>query len=275
MFVNEEDTLIRTPLDPSTGQPSAACSYALFPGLTLARSEPQLIVLLYDSILHQYPDTAMFLYQGRDGADPLLNRKYSERLLTRWRSLGKPTMIICTPEDMKFFRGILTEIPAVSLYNLLLDHHISGSCNHELYRLSEPEQYGFAPALKELAEGMGVTLYEPDAAGADALRIDPGDVAKIPFLTSSIDVRNAMKKNGFDAVHILELIFGMGPSNAHLEHTHDGGHEHHEHDAAPQIRETRMSPKEEEALASLFSKDAQKKNLHELRGMLLSLFWGE
>ncbi|MBQ9014670.1 MAG: hypothetical protein IJ109_00990 [Firmicutes bacterium] len=267
-FLNESDTLIRTPLDPATGQPSDTCRYALFPGMALAQSEPELVVLLYDSILHQYKDTAMFLYRGREGSDPLLNRKWSQRLLSRWRNLGKPTMIITTPEDMKFFRGILTEIPTVSLYDELLAHNISGGCSRELYRLAEPEQFGFEPAVRELAENMGAVLYD---AGSQP-EIDPEDAVKIPFLTSSIDVRNAMKKRGFEAVHILELIYGMGRSNQHLAHTHEG---EHNHDAPPQVREAVMSSKERNAQEELFSADAAKRNLQDLRETLLAMFWNE
>ena len=281
-FQNEAHTLIRMPLDPSAGQPLDECRYALFPGTALAQSEPQLVVLLYDSILHQYPDTAMFLYPGRDGADPLLNRKWSERLLTRWRRLGKPTMIITTPEDMKFFRGILTEIPTVSLYDLLLKHNISGGCSRELYRLSEPAQYGFGDAVRELAENMGAVVYDgaapsgrPGEAGmSEPAALSAQDLAKVPFLTSSIDVRNAMKKQGFDAVHILELIFGMGASNQHLAHTHEEGHDH-DHHTPPQVRDTKMSPEEEAAAADLFSHKKKQRNLQDLHDMLLSLFWNQ
>ena len=274
-FLTENDTLIRCPLDPASGQPFDTCRYALFPGMALAQSEPELVVLLYDSILHQHPDTAMFLYQGRDGSDPLLNRKWSERLLSRWRKLGKPTMIIVTPEDMKFFRGILTEIPTVSLYDELLAHNISGGCSRELYRLSEPEQFGFGDAVRELAENMGAVLYESGEARTAAgkeVTVDPADVSRIPFLTSSIDVRNAMIKQGFEAVHILELIYGMGRSNQHLAHTHEG---EHDHDAPPQVRDLSKSPEEEAAAADLFSKEARKRNLADLRQTLLAMFWGE
>ena len=283
-FLIETDTLIRTPLDPATGQPFDTCRYALFPGMALAQSEPELVVLLYDSILHQHEDTAMFLCRGREGSDPLLNRKWSERLLTRWRNLGKPAMIIATPEDMKFFRGILTEIPTVSLYDELLGNNISGGCSRELYRLSEPEQFGFEPQIRELAENMGAVLYEAGGssgkgAGSSSGKgagsqpeVDPADAAKIPFLTSSIDVRNAMKKRGFEAVHILELIYGMGRSNQHLAHTHEGSHDH---DAPPQVRDVSMSDEEQAALHDLFSKEAQKRNLQELHDTLLAMFWNE
>ena len=58
-FEDEAYTLIRKPLDPGTGQPLEKCGYALFPGTALAQSEPELVILMYDSILHQHPDTAM------------------------------------------------------------------------------------------------------------------------------------------------------------------------------------------------------------------------
>jgi len=259
-FSTESFSVVRTPIDPASGGPFASCQYALYPGMALAQSEPELVVLLYDSLLHQYPDTGMFLYKGY-GADPLLNRKYQQRLLSRWRQLGKPEMILLTPEDRRFFRGSLGEVPTVSLYDLLLERGVSGGCNRELYRLSEPEEYGFEKALRELAGAMGVTLYE---GGEDA--------ARVPFLTSSMEVRNAMKKNGFEAVHILELIYGMGRSNQHLAHVHTEGHDH---DAPPQIRDTHMSDEERAACDALFDENEKKKNLRDLHDTLLSFFWDE
>ena len=255
-FGSEEFSLVRAPLDRQTGKTYESCAYALYPGMSLAQSEPELVVLLYDSLLQQKPDTAMFLYKGY-GSDPLLNRKYQQRLLTRWRALGKPTVIIATPEDRKFFRGSLGEIPTVSLYDLLIEHSVSGGCNRELYRLSEPEEYGFEAALKELADMMGVVLC---------------DDLRAPFLTSSMDVRNAMKKNGFEAIHILELIYGMGRSNQHLAHAHS---ENHDHDQAPALRDAVMNEKERAAQDALFDESSKRQNLQDLHDTLLSFFWGE
>lgn len=271
-FTSESFAVVRAPMDPATGKPFVSCQYALFPGIALAQSEPELVVLLYDSILHQYPDTAMFLYKGY-GADPLLNRKYQQRLLTHWRNLGKPTMILATPEDRKFFRGSLAEIPTASLYDILIERSVSGGCNRELYRLSEPEEYGFADALRQLAEMMGVTLYDSSSESTSSIS-DVSDVSRIPFLTSSMEVRNAMKKNGFEAVHILELIYGMGKSNQHLAHTHSEGHDHN-HDEPPKVRDTVMTEEERAAQNALFDDAIKKQNLRELHDTLLSFFWGE
>lgn len=271
-FTSESFAVVRAPIDPATGKPFESCQYALFPGIALAQSEPELVVLLYDSILHQYPDTAMFLYKGY-GADPLLNRKYQQRLLTHWRNLGKPTVILATPEDRKFFRGSLAEIPTASLYDILIERGVSGGCNRELYRLSEPEEYGFADALRQLAEMMGVTLYDSASESASSIG-DVSDISRIPFLTSSMEVRNAMKKNGFEAVHILELIYGMGKSNQHLAHSHAEGHDHN-HDEPPKVRDTVMSETEKVAQDALFDETIKKQNLCELHDTLLSFFWGE
>ena len=271
-FPNESFAVVRAPIDPATGNPFESCQYALYPGIALAQSEPELVVLLYDSILHQYPDTAMFLYKGY-GADPLLNRKYQQRLLTRWRNLGKPTVILATPEDRKFFRGSLAEIPTASLYDILIERSVSGGCNRELYRLSEPEKYGFEEALRQLAEMMGVTLYDSASENASSIG-DISDISRIPFLTSSMEVRNAMKKNGFEAVHILELIYGMGKSNQHLAHSHAEGHDHN-HDEPPKVRDTVMSEAELAAQDALFDEAIKKQNLCELHDTLLSFFWGE
>ena len=269
-FKDEEFTLVRAPLDPVTGKQQESCKYALYPGLALADSEPELVVLLYDSVRNMHPDTGMFLYQGRDGADPHLNRKWKQRLLERWRALGKPTVFIVTPEDMKFFRGSVPEIKTIPLYEELLKCNVSGGCNRELYRLAEPEQFGFESELRQLAEMMGAVLYDP-SVNTD---ISPSEAGKIPFLTSSIDVRNAMKKKGFEAVHILELVFGMGRSNRHLAHVHAEGAEH-DHHTPPQVRETVMSDEERAAQAGLFDETIKKQNRQDLYQTLLSFFWNE
>ena len=261
-------SLVRAPLDPAAGTPFDSCGYALFPGLSLAQSEPELVVLLYDSILHQHPDTAMVLCKAREGADPLLNRKWQQKLLTSWRGLGKPTVIIASPEDMSFFQGCLGEINTVSLYDELLAHGISGGCSRELFRLAEPDDGGFGEAVRELAESMGAVICDP-ASG----EFSEADAARIPYLTSSIDLRNELKSQGFDAVHILELLFGMGKSNGHLAHVHAEDHEHsHE---APKLRDAKMTEDQRAAQDALFDNNARKQNLQELEQALLSLFWGE
>lgn len=81
-----------------------------------------------------------------------------------------------------------------------------------------------AEAVRGLAEDMGAKLHSAE------------EKTTYPHLVSSINRRDQLKREGKEAVHILELIFGMGASNLHLEHehTHDHGDEdrcqgHHDH----------------------------------------------
>lgn len=255
-FTTDSYALVRAAMDQSTGKPYDSCEYVLFPGIVLAQSEPELVVLMYDSILHQLPNTGMMLC------------KYQQELLSKWKDLGKPTVILTSPEDRKFFRDDFDEIPTVSLYEKLLSFGVSGGCNRELYRLSEPELYGFEEEIRELADMMGAVIYDP-SVNTD---IPNSDVSRIPFLTSSMEVRNAMKKQGFEAVHILELIFGMSKSNMHLAHTHS---ENHSHDEAPHVRDVKQGPEQLAAQEALFDETVKVQNLQDLHDTLLSFFWGE
>ena len=54
-------TLIRKPAGSAAGKEHDVCSHAFFPGCTLAGSEPEIVIKIYDSILFQHPDTAIFL----------------------------------------------------------------------------------------------------------------------------------------------------------------------------------------------------------------------
>lgn len=69
-------------------------------------------------------------------------------------------------------------------------------------------------AVRALAEDMGAKLHFTEE----------GKAAKYPYIVCSINQRDQLKREGKEAVHILELIFGMGESNLHLEHEHSHGH---------------------------------------------------
>ena len=110
----------------------------------------------------------------------------------------------------------------LSLYQLLLDMNVSGGCNSASYTLFEAEgdeRYSAddetKAAIIALAEDMGASISQgSDSQGSDKA---------LPYLTCCIDCRDSLKKQGQDAVHILELIYGMGDSNTHMEHEHDHG----------------------------------------------------
>lgn len=222
---NSEASLIRKAYNEETWDEFKKCSFAFFPGCQLPAAEPEMIIKAYDSIRFQHPDTAIFLHccgfpAQMTGEDDQLDETMSG-IKSSWEALGKPTMIMACMTCYKLLKEKLPEIPLVSFYEFLQESAISGGCNSVDYCIKDPESAKDFPdvmkAVRELAEEMGVKLHEADAAENDADN-------SLPYLVYSINERDALKRQGKDAVHILELVYGMGDSNVHMihEHDHDG-----------------------------------------------------
>lgn len=257
MQANEEASLIRKAYNEETWDEYEKCSFAFFPGCQLGAAEPELVIKAYDSIRFQHPDTGIFLHccgfpAILAEANELMEKNMSA-LKSGWESLGKPVVIMACMNCCRIFNEKLPEIPTISIYKLLKDMAVSGGCNSTDYIIMDPPSLSEddeTPAIvRSLAEEMGVKLHEiidenseaeGDVKAEDKIKVKtPEDEIKrakpvddktasagFPYLVYSIAQRDEIKRQGKDAVHILELIFGMGDSNAHLEHEHDHG----EHD---------------------------------------------
>ena len=57
----EDLTLVKKPLDISSGKEYEKCRYAFFPDRQLCADEPEIVVKAYDSILFQYQDTGFVM----------------------------------------------------------------------------------------------------------------------------------------------------------------------------------------------------------------------
>ena len=169
-------------------------------------------------------------------------------------------MITACPDCCRRFRESLPQIPVISLYEFLQQLNISGGCNSTDYTIIYPESAEgdetTLSAVRELAEDMGVSLHDDDGLS-------------YPYMTCCMKQRNTLKLQGHDAVHILELIFGMGESNAHLAHEHE-----HEHDHDDEHVHSKCAPNEA-ASAPLPDEKQQAANRLELKQLLLSFFWNE
>lgn len=218
---NGEAALIRKAYNEETWEEFKKCTYAFFPGCKLTGAEPELVIKAYDSIRFQNPDTGIFLYccgipAKVEGNDTLLDETLAE-IKAGWESLDKPTLIVGCLGCYNTIKSNLPEIPMVTIFKFLKDMEISGGCNSVDYFIKAPAGSDIADEtaaiMKELAEDMGVKLHEDTEEG------------DYPYLTCSIKDRDALKRQGKDAAHILELIYGMGASNVHLEHEHDHDHE--------------------------------------------------
>lgn len=200
-----DTTLVKTPVDPDTGKAFERCSYAFIPGCRLCGAEPEIVVKVYDSLLFQHPDTGF-----------IMDRCSGDRIADAWETMGRPVLVTPCMECLNTLRSTLPEAEAMSLCELLMDMNVSGGCNSTDYTLFEsprtPADDRAGDAVVRLAETMGVNFCDDDG--------------KLPYITCCMDERDSLKRQGRDAVHILELVYGMGESNAHMEHEHDHDHGH-------------------------------------------------
>ncbi|MCQ2547067.1 MAG: hypothetical protein MJ161_05935 [Clostridia bacterium] len=248
--MSDKFTLVRAP----SGYEKS--KFAFFPGCCLCAQEPEIAAKVYDSMLFQNQDTAIFM-QCCDNIDEIREA---------WIALGKPQMIMCCSECEEVFADKLPEIPVVSLYDKFIEYEISGGCNSVDYCLHESVK---SEAVVRLAEDMGVTIHEYE------------ENSTFPYLVSDINIRNRLKESGHDAAHILELMFGMGASNTHLIHEHDHGDEAADNAKADETfcdgncsacAGCQDKPHPPQPLPTDDQKEA---NRLELKEVLLALYWGE
>ena len=286
---NSDAALVKKPVNISSGREYEKCSYAFFPGCQLGAAEPEIVIKAYDSILFQHPDTAIFLRCCGAPAKFAENENAFEESLrsiqTEWEAIGRPTLIAACTSCMEILKTELPQINMISIYEFIRNSGISGGCNSEDYRLlSSHADTGSDAAddiIKELAEEMGVKLH-------------PGHEGEYPYITDCIDCRDSLKNSGSDAVHILELIYGMGESNAHMIHEHDHG-DNDGHDITDKGTAMDVNNAQETtecdgncadctslcwehsytASAKLPSHDERLANRTELKKTLLALFWNE
>ena len=248
-------TLVRSPLitdpDGSTHGEYEKCKYAFFPGCCLCAQEPEIVAKVYDAMLFQNPDTAIFM-QCCDDIDEIREK---------WNALGQPKMVMCCTECEKVFEENLPEIPLVSLYDKFLKYDISGGCNSVDYCLCESAD---GEAVRTLAEDMGVTIHEYE------------ENSPFPYLVSDISTRNSLKENGQDEAHILELMFGMGASNTHLIHEHDHGDDEDKNPSCDGNCSACAGCHDKPHPPQPLPDDEQKEaNRMELKEVLLALYWNE
>lgn len=297
---NEEASLVRKPVNKSMGKEYEKCRYAFFPGCQLGASEPEIVVKAYDSLLFRYPDTAIFLQccgiPAEWAGDAAGFGNVLDDIRTKWESLGRPTMILACMTCLKKFKENLPEIPVISLYELLEKLEISGGCNSTDYSIFNPcsarHEEKTRMAVRHLAEEMGAKIHILEENEKYAKCCGYGGHGSIaeesygnfvadkriresnyPFITYCINCRDIFKTNGKDAVHILELIYGMGNSNAHMahKHEHDEKDKHHQNPEANR-EASRELPHPATGLPTVTEKQ---RNRMELKQALLSLFWDE
>ncbi len=176
--------LIKKPVNTISGKEYDKSTYALYPGHLLAGAEPELVVKMYDSLLFQHPDTAIWL-------DEDFRRE-------TWEELGKPTVIVTCPGKLEEIKTNFPDIPGKTIYDILIDWEISGGCFEKDCCIYEDDTT-VDEQIKILAEDVGARIHET-STGAE----------NCSFLTSRISIRDKLRSEGEKAVHILEIIYGFG-----------------------------------------------------------------
>ncbi len=272
---NGEASLVRIP----NGFDKAR--YAFFPGCQLGASEPEEVVLAYESLVQQYPDTAIFLQCcGISASWAGDDERYQEILADirkKWDSIGRPTMILACPTCIKEFKEHLPEIPVISLYEIFAEWNIVGNCVHTPYAVFDScasrNDAGIKKAVRDIVSTMGAELEElPEnsreakccGAGGHGIIADPKYAAyvaderikesNLPYVTYCINCRDTFLSRGKDAVHVLDLLYK------------DFGEEEH------------MARKErtpEECQAGLYTITERQQNRVDLKKTILHLFFDE
>lgn len=194
-------TLVRKPIDMASGKEIEKCKYVFFPGCWLSGDEPEIVIKAYDSLRHQHPDMALMLHCCQ-----------VETMKENWEALGRPVVVCACMGCIMKLKSNFPDIPTIPLYDLLYEAGIGGGCNHTTYNFYDP---GMANHPEKTIEGIKET--------ADKMGVQFTDDEDAPKLVYNIRIRDLLKKEGKDAVHILELIYGMGASNTHMIDVHDHG----------------------------------------------------
>lgn len=215
-------------------------SYLFFPGCQLGASEPDLVLKTYEALKQHQENTGILLsccgIPAKWAGDAEKYRGILENIRTRWEETGKPVMIMGCMTCLKEFRENLPEIPVVTLFEYMAEwyeakHEVNGE-----YCVFDPcaarNEESSADAVRSLAESAGVMLKSlqknnrffsccghggnGEIADGEYTRYVAGkriNEDSAPYITYCINCRDLFIREGKDAVHILELMFGDTEQN--------------------------------------------------------------
>ena len=100
-------------------------NYAFFPGCQLGASDPMLVEKTYEYLLSKHTDTGLMLRccgaPAEWSGDEEKHHKEVKTIRALWEELGKPALILACPTCMKKFKQYMTDVPVVSLYEIIAD----------------------------------------------------------------------------------------------------------------------------------------------------------
>jgi Fe-S oxidoreductase len=136
-----ENSLIRCPQNEETWDEFETSEYAFFPGCLLASEAPDLTIRIYDTLLCEAPDTAIFLQccglpAKSEGQEDMFLSNLS-KIKSNWMKIGQPTVIIPCNNCIHMFQEHIPDIPVITLNEIFEKFDINESFDCEGFTCSE------------------------------------------------------------------------------------------------------------------------------------------
>ena len=216
--------------------------YAFFPGCQLAASDARYVTKTYEWLLSKQPDTAVWMTccgaPVEWAADEEKHAAYLEKLKAEWKELGEPTVIFACPNCRKQFEQYLPDIPGVFLSEMMEEWGIERQKPEEgvefsdTYAIFDPCASRDFPELQKnmrrLADSLDISRealpYEGEkarccgygghigiAAPAYTKRVayERSAESPLPYLTYCVNCRESFAGQEKEAVHFLDIVFGI------------------------------------------------------------------
>lgn len=222
--------------------------FAFFPGCQLAASDPRYVTETYAWLREKQPDTAMWMsccgVPAQWSGETELYADSIALLKKEWKELGEPTVIFACPTCRKLFEENLPEVTGVFLEQVMeewgLPELTSANGMDETCGMQEETHYAlFDPCasrgypklqetMRRMMDMLGIVreplTYEGEEArccsygghisiaspayAKDVIKNRIGEKA-VPYLTYCVNCRESFASQGKEALHILDLLFGL------------------------------------------------------------------
>lgn len=223
------------------------CDVAFFPGCNLGALNPDYVLKPYKWLLEHNPNTGIMLRccgipVNWNGNEELHNKEIAD-IRADWEQMGKPKIVMACMSCMKHFAEYLPEIETASLYEVMAEYaNAQGQYFPEMARPDYDEVAVFDPcsgrgkesvqrAVRSLVEMCGIKVGElPDgdvhgccgfggngtmtAKGfSDYVADKRAALSDKPYLVYCSNCRDVFTDRGKEAVHLLDLLFGINEKN--------------------------------------------------------------
>ncbi|MDR2162884.1 MAG: NAD(P)-binding protein [Clostridiales Family XIII bacterium] len=223
----------------STSVHDAGTRYAFFPGCQIGAGAPDLVLNTYGSLRGLDPEIGMLLMccgaPAEWAGDTERHAEALNLIRAEWGAIGSPTLLTACPACARELREYMPDVVTVSVYEWLAERMPGGVAADSHKRTpwavfdpcpSRPGD-GARAAVRTLARRAGLDIeYLPiqsevarccgygghpavaDPSFASIVARKRADESGLPYITWCFNCRDAFIKEGKEAKHILELLFG-------------------------------------------------------------------